>query len=298
VWAIAMTTRSSEQEQEAFMEKHMENPVMEMLPVPGARLHTETRGSGPLLVFIVGGNGDAEAFGQIAAVLARQFTVVTYDRRGFARSPLDGPVDDAARLALDAEDAARVIEHHGGGPAYVFGSSSGAIVGLDLLARHPARVRTMVAHEPPLVTLLPDAATWLALFDDVHATYLTSGVAPAMVKFAAGVGMPLPRQPPAGMQLPPGIAAMLTRMPANQTFWLAHELPRYPRFVPDMGALRAVAGQLVLGVGREPPDAMLTRPARVLAESLHVPVVEFSGGHVGYVTNPAEFAPQLAKLLA
>src|SRR3954454_5611023 len=85
---------------------------IEMLAVPGARLYTETRGSGPLLVCIVGGSGDAESFGRLAVPLARQFTVVAYDRRGYARSPLEAPVDDAARLALDADDALRVIEHH------------------------------------------------------------------------------------------------------------------------------------------------------------------------------------------
>jgi pimeloyl-ACP methyl ester carboxylesterase len=267
----------------------MAAPVIEMLPVPGARLYTETRGAGPLLLCIVGGNGDAEVFGPIAGALAAQFTVVTYDRRGFVRSPLDGSVDDDARLAIDADDATRVIEHRGGGPAYVFGSSSGAIVGLDLLARHPARV--------PLVTLLPDAIRWLALFDDVHAHYLASGVSPAMAKFYAGVGMQAPRDPPAGVQLPPRIAAMLARMPANQAFWLQHELRLYPRFVPDLVALRAGASQLVLGVGRESPEAPLARPTRILAEALQLPVAELVGGHVGYATNPAEFAPQLAARL-
>jgi acetyltransferase/esterase len=272
-------------------------PSVETLSVPGARLYTETRGSGPVLVCIVGGNGDAEVFGQIAAALAGQFIVVTYDRRGFTRSPLDGPVDDATRIAIDADDAARVIEHTGGGPAYVFGSSSGAIVGLDLLARHPASVRTLVAHEPPLVTLLPDSATWLALFDDVHATYLASGVDLAMAKFLAGVGLQGPRAVPPGVQLPPQVAAMLARMSANGAFWLQHELRSYPRFAPDMAALRAVAAKLVLGVGRDPQDAPLTRPARVLAKLLHVPVAELVGGHVGYATNAAEFAAELGKLL-
>ena len=275
------------------------SPGGELLAVPGARLYMETRGSGPLLVFIVGGNGDATVFGQIAGALAARFTVVTYDRRGFVRSPLDGPgpADDAARIAVDAEDAARVIERAGGGPAYVFGSSSGAIVGLELLVRHPDRVRTLVAHEPPLVTLLPDAARWLALFDDVHATYVASGVAPAMAKFSASVGLPAPREVAAGMTLPPPFADMIARMPANQAFWLDHEVRSYPRFAPSLVALRGVAGQLVLAVGREPPDAPLARPARLLAAALGGGVAELAGGHVGYVTAPGEFAAQLGALV-
>jgi len=272
-------------------------PVTEVRHVPGARLYTETRGTGPVLLCIVGGNGDAEVFGQIAAALAPRFTVVVYDRRGFVRSPLDGPVDDAARLATDVDDAVRVIEHQGQEPAYVLGSSSGAIVGLALLARHPDRVRTLVAHEPPLVTLLPDAAAWLALFDDLHATYLASGVAPAMAKFAAAVGLPALRDLPPGVQLPPGIAAMLARMPANQAFWLEHELRSYPRFVPDLDALRLAAGKLVLGVGRASLDIPLARPTRLLADALGAAVVEFAGGHIGYVTESAAFAARLAEVL-
>jgi len=100
------------------------------------------------------------------------------------------------------------------------------------------------------------------------------------------------------MQLPPDIAAMLSRLPGNQAFWLEHELRTYPRFAADMAALRAVAGQLVLGVGREPRGEKLAGAARVLAASLQVPVVEFAGGHIGYATDPVEFAAQLAELLA
>jgi pimeloyl-ACP methyl ester carboxylesterase len=276
----------------------MEKPTIEMLSVPGARLYTETRGSGPLLVFIVGANGDSEVFAEVAGALAARFTVVTYDRRGFVRSPLDRPVDDADRLVTDVEDAVRVIEHRAYGRAHVFGSSSGAIVGLALLARDPSRVGTLVAHEPPMVAVLPDGARWLAKFDEVHATYLASGVAVAMAEFAAAVGQPAPRQPPPGMQLPSNLAAMISRMAANQAFSLEHELPHYPRFMPDLDALHAASGQLVLVVGRESRGLVLEQPARLLAGSLHVPVAELPGGHVGYITHSRDFAIELGKLLA
>jgi pimeloyl-ACP methyl ester carboxylesterase len=72
-----------------------------------------------------------------------------FDRRGFTRSPLLAPVEGHARIAADADDARRLIAHLGGGPAHVFGSSSGAIVVLELVARHPEAVATAVAHEPP-----------------------------------------------------------------------------------------------------------------------------------------------------
>src|ERR1700733_12346283 len=118
--------------------------VVEEFPVPAEQLHTETRGAGPLLLFVVGGNGDPAVFSGVADHLADRFTVVTYARRGFVQSPADGTMNAASRIATDAEDAAALIARHGDGPARVFGSSSGAIVALDLVTRHPELVCTFV----------------------------------------------------------------------------------------------------------------------------------------------------------
>ncbi|MFF1644665.1 alpha/beta fold hydrolase [Streptomyces sp. NPDC058240] len=52
---------------------------------------------------------------------------------------------------------AAIVDALGADSADVFGSSGGAVTGLALVARHPARVRTLVAHEPPVMELLPDA---------------------------------------------------------------------------------------------------------------------------------------------
>ena len=132
----------------------LDGVVVEQFPVPGAQLYTEIRGAGPLLLFVAGGNGDPAVFSGVAGRLAGDFTVVTYARRGSARSPVDGPVDDASRISTDVEDAVALIAHRGGGPACVFGSSSGAIVTLDLVTHHPNLVSTAVVHEPPILELL------------------------------------------------------------------------------------------------------------------------------------------------
>src|SRR3546814_10682651 len=87
--------------------------------------------------------------------LAR-YTFATYDRRGFSRSQLDGQQDYDRRLETDANDVRRLIEHSSDKPAILFGSSSGGIIVLEVLARHPSVVRTLVPHEPAAVRLLPD----------------------------------------------------------------------------------------------------------------------------------------------
>jgi acetyltransferase/esterase len=105
--------------------------------VPGASLHYEIRGAGPVLLLIHAGNGDIFPFERMAQALADRYQVISYVRRGFVRSPLDGVVDDGRRLDADGEEADSLLDQLADGPVYVFGSSSGAIVALELLARYP-----------------------------------------------------------------------------------------------------------------------------------------------------------------
>src|SRR6266496_3177398 len=141
---------------------------MSTLNVPGAKLYYEASGEGPLLITIPGAAGTGEVFRPLVGPLAERYQVVIYDRRGFSRSELDGPQDYDHRLDTDADDVRRWIEELTDKPAIVFGNSSGAIVALEVLIRYPERVDTVVAHEPPLVNLLPDAAKWIAFFDEVY----------------------------------------------------------------------------------------------------------------------------------
>ncbi len=169
----------------------------DLLTVPGARIHHEILGAGPVLLLIPGGSGDAATFGQLAPLLARRHTVLSYDRRGYSRSPADSPAPDAGWLAEDVADALALLDRYSPGePALVFGSSSGAIIGLELLARHPERVRLLVAHEPPLLGLLPDADARRAFLDTVHAIAARDGVPAAMRHFNRHVGIPEPQLPP------------------------------------------------------------------------------------------------------
>jgi pimeloyl-ACP methyl ester carboxylesterase len=214
----------------------MNVPATGTLSVEGATLYYEMRGSGPPLLLIPGGGCDAGIFDGIAGTLAGSFTVISFDPRGHSRSPLDGPPEDQ-RAEIHGEDASRLLARLTPEAAFIFGSSSGAIAGLDLAARHPGQVRLLVALEPPLLRLLPDAAQARAFIGDVHETYLRAGAGQAMGKFAAGIGMDSPGgqgQPGRadGGELPAGAAAMIgrmhatiDRMHANTGFFLALLVP-------------------------------------------------------------------------
>src|SRR5262249_43531068 len=157
---------------------------MSLLEAPGARLYYETQGSGPLLLMVPGSNGTGDAFIGLAEHVAAHYTVVRYDRRGFSRSQLAGPQDYDRRLETDAADVQRLIEHLSDEPATVFGVSSGAIVALETLARHPSVVRTIVPYEPPAVRLLPDGQQWLDFFSELYDLYRQAGIPPALRQFA------------------------------------------------------------------------------------------------------------------
>jgi pimeloyl-ACP methyl ester carboxylesterase len=269
--------------------------VSDILKVPGASLYHEVSGEGPVLLFIAGGGTDAGIFGAVAAMLSGAYTVVTYDPRGNSRSPLDGPAQDQ-RIDVLADDAKRLIEKVAGGPAYVFGSSSGAIVGLELVSRHPELVRRVVAHEPPAIRLLPDSSAEQAFFDRIYQLYRTDGVDAAFSAFGKGTGMPDP--PPPGVELPPPVAELLERMGRNNEYFLEHQMRQFVGYELDVAALRAVSAQIVLAGGADSREFLPARPGMALAAEFGVEVVEFPGGHVGYLTHPMEFAARLREVLA
>lgn len=277
----------------------MLTPKTGMLTVPGASIYYEVRGAGPALLIIPTGNGDATPFWAVADALASHFTVITYDRRGFSRSPVEGPVDDAFRLQTDAHDAHRLIDHLADGPAHVFGSSSGAIVAIALLERYPEQVRTLISHEPPLASVLPDAEQWLQFYTDLYELYQNSGVKVARQVFRARVGMNGETRPPKGAELPPErLAEMLDRIRHNQDFWFEHEVRTYPAFIPDTAKLKTVSHRLILAGGTTSRDHFPYRPNAILAERLGTDITHFPGGHGGYVTHPAEFADMLYRVLS
>lgn len=255
------------------------------LAVPGARLYFEVRGQGPLTLLVAGGNSDAAVFKRLAAALAADHRVVTYDPRGNSRSLLDGPPTDQ-RIEEHVDDARRLLDHlaEPGESVRVFGSCSGGLVALELAARDRGRVRWTVAHEPPAMELLPDAAEHRAFFDDVHRTFHREGMAPALRKLQLVFGdAPAPTLP---------------ETHDNTAFFLAHTVRAVTRFVPDLTALSAVADRIVVAGGRDSRAHAVHRPAVVLGERLGRERVLFPGGHVGYARYPVDFAERLVEVFA
>jgi pimeloyl-ACP methyl ester carboxylesterase len=239
--------------------------------------------------------------------------VVTYDRRGNSRSPLDGPPEHQS-IEVHADDAHRVLAAvgvTGDEPAYVFGNSSGAMIGLELAARHPGQVRTLVAHEPPVFEILPDREHWHTVFHGVQATFVREGAGSAMQLFGAALGGGGGEQQDGDAQADGGAAAqgpqgepdpemmaMMGRMEKNMEFFIGYEVPPFSGYAPDLAALQASSARVVLAVGEasagEPPH----RAARAVAERLGTSPVVFPGDHGGFGTRHEPFADKLHEVFS
>ena len=267
------------------------------LQVPGAELYYEVRGSGPVLLMIPGGPMDAAGFAPLAERLADEYTVVTYDCRGNSRSPLQGSRDDLT-VGVFADDAHRLLEAVSPEPADVLGSSGGATYGLDLVARYPGQVRTLVAHEPPVSELLPDAAKWHALNEEIGQTYRSDGTFAALQKFAVGVGFgdgPGPAQD----EPTPEAAEAMARTGANLDLFAGRLIPVIGNYSPDLEALRRSLTRIVVGVGDEStPEQMTYQTSHELARQLGGQPALFPGGHGGFDSHPDGFAATLREVLA
>ncbi|MEV0093869.1 alpha/beta hydrolase [Streptomyces sp. NPDC050738] len=263
-----------------------------ILEGPGVRLHYEIRGTGPLLL-IMGAPMDASAFAPLAEALASDHTVVTHDPRGISRSVLDDPEQDSTP-ELRADDVAALLDALGAESADVFGSSGGAVTGLALVARHPGRVRTLVAHEPPVVELLPDAAEQRAKVEDLVETFHRDGLEAAWRKFMAGAGFEDGADgAPVAAPDEPSLQDL-----ANSARFFGHELRGTSLYRPDIDALRTGPSRVEVGIGADSGGLDTFRTSTALAELLGRPPVGFPGDHGGFMGDPQGFAEALRKVLA
>jgi clorobiocin/coumermycin A biosynthesis protein CloN7/CouN7 len=269
--------------------------VTHTLDVPGAQLYYERQGSGPLLTMI-GSPMDSTGFAGLASALASNYTVVTYDPRGIGCSSRQDAGQDVTP-EQQADDVHRLLSVLGGEPAYVLGSSGGAVVGLALVTAHAHQVRTLVAHEPPVIELLPDAARLRAEIQDIYDTWQADGADKAMGKFMAHAGLggapgaeaDAPRWEPSPEQI--------ARMRATTEVFLAHLIRPTTRYRPDIAALRAAPTRIVVAAGATSAGQLANRSAVALADQLGTPVVEFPGDHGGFMALPEQFGRVLHQVL-
>jgi pimeloyl-ACP methyl ester carboxylesterase len=286
----------------------MTEPVVHKLEVPGAVLRYDVRESepagGPVLLMI-GSPMGAAGFGTLAAHFTDR-TIVTYDPRGVERSERTDP-DVEVAPEVHAADVRAVIEAVGGGPVDVFASSGGAVNALALVAAHPGLVRTLVAHEPPAASVLPDATDALAACYAVYETYHRHGSGHGMAQFIALASLRGPV--PAAFASQPAPDPATFGMPteddgARDDPMLGSNIVTVTHYRPDVDALRAAPTRIVLAVGADSDGELAHRGAEAVAELLGTSPVTFPGDHGGFLGGeygqmgePDAFAARLRTVL-
>ncbi len=286
----------------------MAEPRTHTIDTPGVNLTYDIRDAetaGRPVLLMIGSPMDAGGFAELAGFFADR-TVVTYDPRGVGRSTLT----DGARESTPeqhADDLHRVIGAVGGGPVDVFASSGGAVNALALVVRYPDEVRTLVAHEPPLITVLPDRDRAHAAVVAIGEAYQKDGAGAGMARFIATIGH--------RGEFPPDFADRPTPDPASFGLpaeddgsrddpLLSQNLMSCTHYEPDVAALRAAPTRIVLGAGEESDGELANRAGKALAERLGTAAVIFPshhggfvGGEGGWAGKPAEFAAKLRETL-
>jgi pimeloyl-ACP methyl ester carboxylesterase len=112
----------------------------------GTLIAFERSGAGPAIVLVSPALGDLTGNAKLASVLTRNLTVFNYDRRGRGGSTDVHPY----AIEREVEDIEALIDG-GGGSAYLFGSSSGAVLALEAAARLGNKVKALLMYEPPFI---------------------------------------------------------------------------------------------------------------------------------------------------
>jgi pimeloyl-ACP methyl ester carboxylesterase len=118
-------------------------------PVNGTRLFYEVKGTGPALVLIHGGQMDSRMWDDQFDVLAKKFTVIRYDVRGYGGS------FQPDQLYSDADDLAGLLDYLKVKNAHVVGLSLGGRIALDFAVAHPKRVNLLALAGPGLAGYEP-----------------------------------------------------------------------------------------------------------------------------------------------
>ena len=283
-------------------------PETRTLEVPGATLTYDIRRNEATVqppLFLIGSPMAAGGF----PTLAGHFTdreVITYDPRGSERSTAHDP-SKPITTEVQADDVHRIIEEVGG-PVDLFASSGGAVVALALIAKYPGDVRTAVAHEPPLASLVPDREHALAANRAMHETYQRSGWGAGMAHFMQVVMHrgPFTAEDAAAPPPDPATFGMPAGDDGNRTdLMLGHNVVWLTSFEPDFDRLRAAPTRIVIGVGEKSNGELAHRGGEAVAKRLGLEPVAFPGDHGGFLGGeygqsgePNAFAAKLREVLA
>lgn len=265
------------------------NPTRAVVRNEGCDLHYWHQGTGPLLLFIPGGNGHGRQFNNILAALSDRFTCATFDRRQMSASTVVSGPNKKLNPPQQARDIRAVVTALGFDRAILFGSSSGGIFALQFAHDFPGMVDRLVAHEAPTITLLPDASRVLEWFLHLMEVYETRGLEAAAAEF--------------GEQLigydDEGVPETVPPPPENQRNFWENEFPVLLGFCPNLWRIRENGTSVGVMRAVRCKEAFFARTPAEQAKILGLPgVMTVPGHHQGFEVETEAFVPCLLEMLA
>jgi pimeloyl-ACP methyl ester carboxylesterase len=268
---------------------------MATVKVNGIRLAYELSGSGEVpLVLVHGSWVSRRNWDPVVPSLAESFRVLRYDRRGHSESDrptVPGSVRD------DVADLAALIAHFGLAPAWVAGNSFGGSITLRLASEHPDLLRGIMAHEPPLFSLLQDDPTATPMLEEVYARVsavvqrIDSGdYAGAAEQFVDTVAI----GPGSWAQFPPEMQQELIE---NAPTFLdeAHDPEQ---LAIDPVRIKTFSGPSLISTGGQSPPVfapVITKIAEVLPDAEFVTFPD--AGHIPHISHPDVYVEAITNFV-
>ena len=250
-------------------------------------VHYWSLGTGPLLIFVPGGNGQGRQYFSIMSLLSTSYTVATFDRRQMSSSHLiEGP-NRQFNPAQQARDIIAVMRALGRSTTSIFASSGGGIIAFQMAVSYPETLDHVVCHEAPTAALLDkeESTELMDFFFGLQDIYREGGVKPTMEAFTRKIMV--------GMEIGPPTQAPESWNPVNQ---FENEM-MLGMYCPDLVKIVENGTSVAVGFGSLSEGAFYRRTVLEQAKRLGCEAVEFPGHHQWFETMPEEFAPVLVALL-
>jgi pimeloyl-ACP methyl ester carboxylesterase len=236
---------------------------------------------------IPGALGDGGTFDRVAPLLADEFTVVTYDRRGNSRSPRPAGWT-ATSVAEQADDATALLEALALAPAVLYGTSGGGAIALEVVLRHPEAVRGALLHDPWVPALAGEPVAEDGPFGAaIERGWAAEGPGGAVDAFLRAV---------LGEEQGPHDPDRPSRIRGNGEVAFRVESPAWAAFAPEPQRLAAARAPIAVMCGRESAP-VFRQPAAALAARLGVEPLPAPGAHAPQLDRPEELAAAIRPLL-
>ncbi len=266
----------------------------------GDTLYYEVRGQGQPLLMITPAGGDGWQYSYVAEILGDEYKVITYDRRANSRSTINPPQN--FEISQQSRDVVAILHAVGEESAFIFGSSSGAVIALDVAKTQPQAVRALIVHEPPLACVHPDRKKWQRFFAAVYAMSFRFGSSLAALRFMLGAGLPawqlIKASKFVNVHREQSKEPYLSSRVATDVL-VKQELLPVTNYLPDVEAIKKNNVKVIMAAGKISLDnnRFYAQTVPILAEQLACEMVIFPGHHGSFMDMPVEWANALRTVL-